>query len=87
MTFIRNLIVCLIFAATGAYILWQFHTVYGLGAGLACIGLMLCIAFPTEIKPGVQTFRANAVLIIPTSVDAMKGGDRRTDPPADEAKG
>ena len=83
MTFLRNLILCLILAAVGAYVLWQFHTVYGLGAGLVCIGLMLSIAFPTEIKPGVQTFRANAVLIIPTIVDAVKGGERRTDPPKD----
>ena len=85
MTFLRNLIVCLILAATGAYVLWQFHTVYGLASGLVCLGLMLCIAFPTEIKPGVQTFRANVVLVVPTIMDAMKGGDRRTDPPKDGA--
>ena len=83
MTFLRNLILCLILAGVGAYVLFSFHTVYGLGAGLVCIGLMLSIAFPTEIKPGVQTFRANAVLIIPTIVDAVKGGSRFSDPPKD----
>ena len=85
MTFLRNLIVCLILAATGAYVLWQFHTALGLGSGLVCIGLTLCIAFPTEIKPGVQTFRENVVLVVPVIVDALKGGDRKTDPPKDGA--
>ncbi len=68
---------------TGAYVLRQFHTTAGLIGGLVLVLLAIAIALPVPFHAGVAALRENAVLIVPVIVDALIGGSRRTDPPAD----
>ena len=68
---------------TGAYVLWQYHTTTGLGVGVGLILLSVAIALPVPFHLGVTAFRENAVLIVPVILGALKGGDRKTDPPKD----
>lgn len=73
----------LVCGATGAYVLWQYHTTTGLGVGVGLILLSIAIALPVPFHLGVTAFRENAVLIVPVIVGALKGGTRSTDPPKD----
>lgn len=83
MTFLRNLLAALALAAFGAYVLRGYHTTAGLVmGGLAILGA-LSIAFPTQIDGAGAHVKGVLVLILPTVVDAMRGGDRKSDPPAD----
>ena len=76
----------LVCVLTGAYVLWQFHSTAGLGAGVALVLLAVGIALPVQLKSGVEAIKENSVLIVPVVVGAMKGGDRTSDPPADGAR-
>lgn len=77
------IVAALLCALTGAYVLWQFHTNWGLLAGVALELLALAIALPTQLKHGTTELKDNAMVIVPVVVDAMKGGERRTDPSKD----
>lgn len=71
---------------TGAYILWQFHTTPGLIGGVALVLFGVAIALPTPFTTGAVTLKGGLVLVVPVimnAVDALKGGSRKTDPPAD----
>ena len=70
----------LVCALTGAYVLWSFKTTAGLIAGVALELLALAIALPTQLKHGTAELKDNATVIVPVVVDAMKGGERHTDP-------
>ena len=70
----------LVCALTGAYVLWQFHSTGGLIAGVGLELLALAIALPTQLKHGTTELKDNATVIVPVVVDAMKGGERHTDP-------
>lgn len=73
----------LVCAATGAYVLWQFHTTAGLVGGLLGVLLGVAIALPVPFHAGVAALKEDAVLIVPVIVDAVKGGERHTDPRKD----
>jgi hypothetical protein len=50
--------------------------------------LSLAVAFPTPLRKGVVVLKASVLLLAPAIVavfDAKKGGDRKTDPPKDDA--
>lgn len=66
---------------TGAYVLWQFHTLPGLCVGVGLIFLSLLIAVPLQLRQGFTEAKDNAVIIVPIVHDALAGGDRSTDPP------
>ena len=73
----------LVCALTGAYVLWQFHTNWGLIGGVGLELLALAIALPTPFTAGMATLRGGLVVIVPVVLDALKGGARKSDPPAD----
>jgi hypothetical protein len=73
----------LVCALTGAYILWQFHTSAGLLGGVVLVLLAVAIALPVPFHAGVAALKENAVIIVPVIVGAIRGGDRKTDPPKD----
>lgn len=77
------IVTALICAGTGAYILREFHTTAGLLGGGFLVLLAVAIALPVPFHAGVAALKDNMVLIVPVVVDAMKGGARKTDPPAD----
>jgi hypothetical protein len=83
LTILGAVVAALVCAATGGYVLWQFHTTAGLVGGGFLVLLAVAIALPVPFHAGVAALRENAVLIVPVVVDAMKGGARKTDPPAD----
>jgi hypothetical protein len=83
-TFIGSIIAAIICAGTGGYVLWQFHTTTGLATGVMLVLLGVCIALPIQLKEGVSVLKSNAIIIIPVVVDALKGGSRKTDPPASD---
>jgi hypothetical protein len=70
-------------AGTGAYVLRQYQTFAGLMTGAGLILLALAVAFPTPFHEGVVVLKTNLVLIVPVIADALKGGSRKSDPPAD----
>ncbi len=80
-------IAAIVCAMTGAYVLWQFHTTPGLIGGVALELLGVAIAVPVPFHAGVLALKENVVILIPVIVGALKGGDRKTDPPADPPKG
>jgi hypothetical protein len=87
LTFLAAVLAALIVAGTGGFILYTFHTTAGLigGAGLVLLGVG--IALPVQLQQGAAELKANVVLVVPVIVDALKGGQRKSDPPADgEAK-
>lgn len=77
------ILAALVCAATGAYVLWQFHTTTGLIIGVLLILLAVGIALPIPLHSGMVAIKENSVLIVPVVLDALKGGDRHTDPPKD----
>jgi hypothetical protein len=77
------IVTALICAGTGAYILREFHTTAGLLGGGFLVLLAVAIALPVPLHAGVAALKENMVVIVPVVVDAMKGGARKTDPPAD----
>lgn len=79
------IVAALVCAVTGAYVLWQFHSTTGLVVGVGLILLGVGIALPIPLHSGIVAIKENSVLIVPVIVDALKGGDRRTDPPKDGA--
>jgi len=81
------IVAALVCALTGAYTLWQFHSTAGLCVGVGLILLSVAIALPIPLRSGVMAIKTNAVVIVPMIVDAMQGGDRKTDPPADPPAG
>jgi hypothetical protein len=83
LTILAAIVAALVCALTGAYVLWQFHTNWGLLAGVALVILALAIALPTQLRQGTAELKDNATVIVPVVVDAMKGGERHTDPPAE----
>jgi hypothetical protein len=85
MKLLGAILASLTLGATGGYVLWQFHTGWGLLAGLTCILLMLCIAFPANIQPGIETLKLNITVIAPVVKQALglPGGQRVDDPTAD----
>jgi hypothetical protein len=83
LAFIAGIIAALVVAATGGYILWQFHSTPGLIGGAGLILLGVGIALPIQLREGAAVLKANVVLVVPVIVDALKGGSRKTDPPAD----
>lgn len=87
MTFVGAVIAALVFAATGGYILWQFHSTFGLVGGGGFIALGVAIALPIQLKEGATALKENVVLVVPVVVDALKGGGRRTDPKDDGKSG
>lgn len=74
-------------ALVGAYVLREYHTTAGLFTGVALELLAVGIALPTPFKKGVDVLRGALVVIVPVVADAMKGGQRKTDPPDDRPKG
>jgi hypothetical protein len=76
-------IASLVCAVTGAYVLWQFHSTGGLIGGVSLILLAVAIALPIPLHDGAARLKENVVLVVPTILDALKGGSRKTDPPAD----
>jgi hypothetical protein len=83
LTILAAIVAALVCAGTGAYILRQFHTTAGLLGGGFLVLLAVAIALPVPFHAGVSALKDNMVLIVPVVVDAMKGGARKTDPPAD----
>jgi hypothetical protein len=83
LTILGAVLAALICAATGGYILWQFHSTAGLVGGGSLVLLGLAIALPVPFHAGVAALKENAVILVPVIVGAMKGGQRKTDPPAD----
>jgi O-antigen ligase len=83
LTFVASILAALIIAGTGGYVLWQFHSTPGLIGGVGLVLLGVGIALPIQLREGAATLKANVVLVVPVIVDALKGGGRRTDPPAD----
>lgn len=81
---IGAILASLVCAATGAYILWQFHTFGGLVGGGLLVLLSVAIALPTPFHQGVSALKDNLVLIVPIVTGALSGGRRVTDPPKDE---
>ncbi|MDB4913111.1 MAG: hypothetical protein JWM95_755 [Gemmatimonadetes bacterium] len=75
--------------ATGAYVLWQFHTTPGLVIGVVLIVLAVAVALPVQLKKGAHDLKDMSVdlhdatvVILPAAEDALRGGARHTDPPA-----
>jgi hypothetical protein len=56
-----------------------------LGGGFLVL-LAVAIALPVPLHAGVAALKENMVVIVPVVVDAMKGGNRKTDPPAEPPK-
>lgn len=83
MKILAAILAALVCALTGAYVLWQFHTNWGLIAGVGLVVLAVAIALPVPLHAGAVAVKDNAVLVLPVIVDALKGGERRTDPTAD----
>lgn len=75
----------LVLAATGAYVLWQFHSTAGLIVGVSLVLLAVATALPIPLHGGAVSLKDNAVVIMPVVLDAVRGGDRHTDPPAPPA--
>jgi hypothetical protein len=87
LAFVAAVIAALVCAITGAYILRHFPTTFGLVGGAGLILLGVGIALPIQLGQGAAALKTNVVLVVPVIVDALKGGSRKTDPPADgEAK-
>lgn len=84
---IGAILAALVCALTGAYVLWQFHEITGLCVGVGLILLGVGIALPVPLRSGVMAIKENSVVIVPLILGAMKGGDRKTDPPADPPVG
>jgi hypothetical protein len=82
-TILGAVLAALICVATGGYILWQFHTNTGLLGGMVLVLLAVAIALPVPFQAGVAALKENAVIIVPVIVGAIRGGDRKTDPPKD----
>lgn len=76
----------LVCAGMGVYILREFHTTAGLLGGAFLVLLAVAIALPVPLHAGVAALKDNMVVIVPVVVDAMKGGNRKTDPPAEPPK-
>lgn len=83
--FLRNLAATLCLAALGGYLLRVVPGLLGSVGGAVLILLALCIAFPTQMHDGGARLKDVLVLILPTVFDAVKGGDRKSDPPKDGA--
>jgi hypothetical protein len=81
--FLSAVIASLVLAVLGAYVLREFRTSWGLGAGLLCEFFALAIAFPTQFHDGALALKENLVILVPVIVGAIAGGRRNTDPPAD----
>jgi sulfite exporter TauE/SafE len=82
------IIATLALGLTGAYVLWQFHTTVGLGTGVVLIVLAIAVALPAQLKKGAQDLKGVSVdlhdatvVVLPAVEDALRGGDRHTDPP------
>lgn len=73
----------LVCAAAGGFILRTFLTFAGLMTGSGLILLSLAIAFPTPFQKGVVVLKNGLLLILPVVTDALPGGSRKTDPPAE----
>jgi hypothetical protein len=69
-------------ALLGAYVLRHFQTPSGLAVGVGLELLAVAIALPTPFHAGVVALKDNLVLLVPVIVDALPGGSRKTDPPA-----
>lgn len=82
-TILGAVLAALVCALTGAYVLWQFHTNWGLIGGILLELLAVAIALPVPLHAGAVSLKENVVLVLPVLVDALKGGSRRTDPPPD----
>lgn len=63
----------LICAATGAYILWQFHTTFGLVGGVGLVLLSVAIALPTQLKRGSAELKDSVVVVVEQAEHALKG--------------
>jgi hypothetical protein len=87
LAFVGMLIAALVCALAGAYILWQFKTTYGLIGGAGFILLSLGIALPIQLGKGAAAVKTNVVLVVPVVYDALTGGGRKTDPPANPPGG
>lgn len=72
-------------ALLGAYVLRHFQTPSGLAVGVGLELLAVAIALPTPFHAGVVALKDNLVLLVPVIVDALPGGNRKTDPPATPA--
>lgn len=70
----RRIFVCLCLGATAVYVLWQFHTGWGLLGGLLCLFLMLGTGFATDVQPGINVLKANAADLAPTVRTLFRGG-------------
>ena len=85
------LLAALALAGLGGYVLFTHKDTAGLWVGVPCILLALAIVLPVQLKAGARNLKDAGhdvhkalVVIVPTIVaDAVAGGDRRTDPPAD----
>lgn len=78
---VAAVLAALICEATGAAVLWFFHTTPGLFVGVGLILLGLAIALPTPFHAGILTFKSNAQELGPL-VDGFVGrraSDRRDD--------
>lgn len=80
---IGGIVAALFCALLGAYVLRHFQTAFGLGVGVTLELLAVAIALPTPFQAGATSLRKGLVLLIPVIVDALPGGARKTDPPAD----
>jgi hypothetical protein len=81
------ILAALICAATGAYVLRHYSGTAGLAVGVALVLLGLAIALPTQLRKGSMTFKDSVVVVVEQAEDALKGGSRHTDPPADKGTG
>ncbi len=87
-------ITALILVVTGAYVLYSFHTNWGLIGGLLCILLALACMVPVQLKTGAKNLKDAGkdvhdalVVIVPTQVfDSKLNGDRMTDPQSEKDK-
>lgn len=82
MKILSAILAALICAALGCYMLLVMKSTWGVGLVL----LAVCIALPIPFTAGVTTLKTNLVVIVPVVLDVLKGGSRRTDPPADTPK-
>jgi hypothetical protein len=70
---VSAVVLSLVSAAFGVYVLHRFQSTAGLLVGTAAVALSLAVAFPTQFHEGLAFLRAE---IVPAVLDAMRGTKR-----------
>lgn len=65
--FLRNMLIVLVSATTGVYVLWKLHSLWG----ALSIALSLAVAVPTEFKAAIRLLKDDASDLQPV-IDALK---------------